>query len=238
MFNFTIHSKKFRIMWCIPFTISILLIVLECHLHFNSKHTSNTQRVKYNFTSRVRTNLLPKMSKLRELDKDIIDNRTGQICPGKPTSGVSNRKGGNWVAIKNNTVIKYDKQYKNYKNEKFMAITLSPYNGFVDLYAYYDNCHIMVFELLKHGAKVNKTPLNRLYIHQQLTNIWQVFKKHDIFPSSEFFYGFCCNMWLTKDQRVIMYDFDAYTIEHNHSKIDMRLKILLRKLDNEYFNIS
>lgn len=170
--------------------------------------------------------------------ENIIDKNTRDKCSVKPINGSMKRKGGNWVALMGDKVIKYVKKTSKYKKEKNMSITLSPYNGFVNLYAYYDNCHILVFERLKNEFKYKSpsfTILNRTHVYNQLKRIWKVFGKHNIIPSTEIFRGFCCNMWLTTDQQVVFYDFDAYGIEYNHTKIDNVLEHLLYLLDNKYF---
>eukprot|EP00041_Stephanoeca_diplocostata_P041470 m.8061 g.8061 ORF g.8061 m.8061 type:complete len:564 (-) comp6047_c0_seq1:1508-3199(-) len=151
----------------------------------------------------------------------LLSNIATQYCYERPEAAMKRETG--WLVITDHFVVKHLRRDVLYWREKRITMALSKHDGFVSLRGYNDNCNLLVLERLqdpfpKHELKDrSRHALNRSYIYGQLYAIWDVMEQEQTVPSLEFYRGFCCNMWLTSSQKVIMYDFGLFNLGYNQS---------------------
>ena len=152
--------------------------------------------------------------------------RASQTAGGQPLSS-------RLVTIKPYVVVKYHATFKQYEHEKNISLTLSRFPSFVTLLNYDDDCQLLYYERLFQAARFNP-PLvaNKAYLIEQLEHIFDILTNLKIRPSTEFFYGFCCNMWIGELQNITMFDFHSYEHDPNAKTVNrVILSTLFEKLE-------
>jgi hypothetical protein len=169
---------------------------------------------------------------------EYLRDRGDSCDPPSNLSGLENRHGGAWVDLNyTHFVVKHPNGAAEYIRERDITASLASYGpNFVQLYHYDDACELLYFERLQPYAGFRKKYnnlhlLNRTHITSQLTYIFDVLAKEKLVPSTEFYYGFCCNLYITPEQHLTMFDFGAFKQTHegffNVSKNDAILAKLL-----------
>ena len=120
--------------------------------------------------------------------------------------GVDHRGGQRWVQVLDYRVIKHQNP-KDYAHEKNISMLLSHYPHFVTLLSHDDDCRLLTFERL---FTMKKQQLNLTHAKPQLDLMFDTLTNEGLFPSYEFYYGLCCNLWVGDRQNLTMFDFHQY----------------------------
>lgn len=148
------------------------------------------------------------------------------------------RHGSAWVQMHDHFVVKHSSGKKEYVHERNITRRLSKYPHFVTLYYDDDICQRLYLQRVQnHNWKVQD--LNRTYLSRQLDYMFSVLALEHLTPSTEFFYGFCCNLFIDEHQSMTLFDFHSYTTQFNETKnecIKAKLHQVLLKVNttNEF----
>lgn len=99
------------------------------------------------------------------------------------------------------------------------------------LLGYDDTCRYLYFERLFQYEGNGK----QIALHMNMTRVWSQIEEAfatmaslHMVPSHEFYYGFCCNMWLGREGNVTFYDFESYKRSKNAAVLGAEIKEELR----------
>jgi len=161
-------------------------------------------------------------------------------CAPKPPDAMI-RHSNAWVHMNNYTVTKFPgfDKFFGYAHEKKVSQMLSQYPNFVTLLSWNDACGLLVFERLFPAKEFPHRMVPKLEnwtaVEDQIHDIWEVFERYRIIPSTEFLMG-QNNIFIGAEGNVTMFDFHAYRYEgdghHNPPDFNTTLPLKYKLLED------